>query len=175
MMEEEKYCREIISIVFNKRYAINTYNNLFMDLYSRDFTWPRTIPGDANRAEDGLQLRHDYGYDDILKDKPCSILEMLIALAIRMEQDIMHNSEEGDRTEQWFWEMIINMGLGSQNDHNYDPAYVNSCIERFIRREYDADGGNGGIFVLQNPRRDLKYVEIWYQAMWYLVEGGQYA
>ena len=169
MSPEEKYCRKLISIVFDKRYSIETYNNLFMDLYSYDFKWPRTVPGDANRAGDGLQLRHDLCDCDIL-DKPCSVLEMLIALAIRMEQDIMHNSEEGDRTGQWFWEMLSSMGLSTQNDRNYDPAYVNSCIERFIRREYDADGRNGGIFVLNNPRRDLRYVEIWYQAMWYLVE-----
>jgi len=165
---EERYCRKLISIVFDKRYSVNTYNNLFMDLYSCDFTWPRTVPGDANRAEDGLRLRSDLNYYDDLK--PCSILEMLIALAIRMENDIMHNPEEGDRTGLWFWEMLSSMGLSTQNDRNYDPAYVNSCIERFIRREYDADGSNGGIFVLSNPRKDLRYVEIWYQAMWYLVE-----
>ena len=170
MIDEERYCRKLISIVFNKRYSVHTYNNLFMHLYAYDFTWPRSIPGDANRAEDGLQLRRDLGFYDILTDKPCSILEMLIALAMRLERDAMHNHEEGDRTSQWFWEMIVNMGLGSQNDVNYDSAYVNSCIERFIRREYDADGGNGGIFVLNSPRRDLRDVEIWYQAMWYLTE-----
>ena len=82
----------------------------------------------------------------------------------------MHNPELGDRTGQWFWTMIANVGLGSQNDLNYDPAYVDSCIEIFVRRQYDADGSNGGLFILQNPRRDLREVEIWYQAMWYLSE-----
>lgn len=170
MIPEEKYCRKLISMVYDKSYTNDTFNNLFMELYSYDFTWPRSIPGDANRADDGLQLRHSLGFSDILQDKPCSILEMLIALAIRIENDVMHSSEEGDRTAQWFWEMIVNMGLGSQNDLNYDHAYVNYCIERFINREYDADGNNGGIFVLDNPRRDLRYVEVWYQAMWYLTE-----
>lgn len=170
MIQEEKYCRKLISIVFDKRYSVDTYNNLFMYLYSCDFTWPRSVPGDANRAEDGLQLRHDLGFSDILQDKPCSILEMLIALSLRIEQDVMHNSEEGDRTSQWFWEMMVNLGLGSQSDRNYDPAYVNSCVDRFINRKYDADGGNGGIFVIGRPRRDLRLVELWYQAMWYLTE-----
>lgn len=170
MMPEEKYCRKLISLVYDSKDTTYTYNELFMALYSYDFTWSSSVPGDANRAEDGLQLRHDLGFDDILSDKPCSVLEMLIALAVRIEQDIMYNSEIGDRTSQWFWEMIINMELGSQHDYNYVPAYVNSCIERFLRREYDADGRNGGIFVLNNPRRDLRYVEIWYQAMWWLAE-----
>lgn len=174
MNNEEKYCRKLISIVYNESYSAFTYSKLFNDLYSYDFTWSQSIPGDVNRAEDGLQLRHDMGVFDILQDKPCSILEMLIALSMRLERDIMHNTDEGDRTAQWFWEMIVNLGLGSQNDVNYDPVYVNSCIERFIRREYDADGGNGGIFVLNNPRRDLRNVEIWYQAMWYLTEISSY-
>lgn len=170
MSPEEKYCRKLIGIVYDKRYGTETYNDLFMHLYSCDFIWPRSVPGDANRAEDGIQLRKDLGFYDILSDKPCSILELLIALAIRIEQSVMFSPEEGDRTGQWFWMMITNLNLGSQNDHNYDPAYVNSCIDIFVRREYDADGSNGGLFVLRNPRNDLRYVEIWYQAMWFLVE-----
>lgn len=170
MIPEEKYCRKLISIIYDKNYSNDTYNNLFMDLYTCDFTWSRTVPRDGDRAEDGLQLRQKLGFSDILQDKPCSVLEMLIALAIRIDNELMYSFDEGDRTVQWFWEMIVNMGLGSQNDYNYDAAYVNSCIERFIRREYDADGSNGGIFVLSNPRENLKNVDIWYQAMWYLSE-----
>lgn len=170
MMPDEKYCRKLMNIVAGSVDERFTYDELFKHLYSYDFTWSDSVPGDINRAEDGLQLRHDLGFNDILQDKPCSVLEMLIALAVRIEQDLMYDSEEGDRTAQWFWEMIVNMGLGSQYDRNYNPAYVNSCIEKFIRREYDADGRNGGIFILNNPRRDLRYVEIWYQAMWWLTE-----
>ena len=174
MISEEKYCRKLISMVFDRRNSSETYNNLFMDLYSRDFTWLSSVPGDANRALDVLELRRSLGFSDILQDKPCSILEMMIALSMRIEDEFMHNEDEGDRTAQWFWEMLVNMDLGSQSDRNYDPAYVNSCIERFIRREYDADGGNGGIFVLDHPRRDLRFTEIWYQAMWYLTEISSY-
>lgn len=174
MIPEEKYCRKLISIIFKSTYGSETYNNLFMHLYSCDFTWPRSVPRDENRAEDGIRLRREMGFGEILQDKPCSILEMLIALAIRIEECYMHDREKGDRTSQWFWEMLVNMGVGAQSDRNYDPAYVNSCIERFIRREYDADGGNGGIFVLENPREDLRNVDIWYQAMWYVTEISNY-
>lgn len=172
MITEEMYCRRLISMIYDSKDAVDTYQNLFMHLYSCDFEWPRTVPGDANRCDDGLQLRRDLGFGDALSDKPCSILEMLISLARRMENDIMHNPELGDRTGQWFWTMIVNLGLGSQNDRNYDPAYINSCIDIFIRRQYGADGSNGGLFVVNNPRRDLRDVDIWYQAMWYLSEIG---
>ena len=167
---EEKYCHALMDMVTGTADERFTYNNLFADLYLCDFTWPDYIAGDANRAEDGLQLRHDLGYEDILQGKPCSVLEMMMALAVRIEQDLMYNPEEGDRTAQWFWEMIVNLDLGAQYDSNYSSAYVNSCIERFLRREYDADGRNGGLFHLECPRKDLRHVEIWYQAMWWLVE-----
>ena len=87
MIAEEKYCRKLISIIFDQRYTDERFNNLFMHLYSCDFIWPRTILGDSNRAADGIQLRKDLGFFDILQDKPCSILEMLIALSLRMEND----------------------------------------------------------------------------------------
>lgn len=170
MTVNEKYCHKLMSLIYDERSSMYSYNHLFNDLYSCDFICFDSIPGDFNRIEEGLKLRHDLGFEDSLYNKPCSVLELLIALAIRIEQEIMYNPEKGDRTSQWFWEMIVNLGLGSQHDLNYAPAYVNSCIEKFIRREYDADGRNGGIFIVNNPRRDLRDVEIWYQAMWWLAE-----
>ena len=169
-MNDARYRRKLISIVFNNRYSDESYDKLFEHLYSCDFEWPDEIPGDFNRAADGIQLRKDLGFYDISDNKPCSILEMLIALAMRMDQDIMYSPEEGDRTGLWFWEMLANLQLVSQNDYNYDAAYVDSCIEIFLRRQYDADGSNGGLFVLNNPRKDLRGIEIWYQAMWWLTE-----
>ena len=39
----------------------------------------------------------------------------------------------------------------------------------FLNRQYEADG-RGGLFIVRNSRFDLRTVEIWYQAMWYLDE-----
>jgi len=50
------------------------------------------LPMDGNRAEDGIDLRYRFGYEkeyegstiaSYLDNSPCSVLEMLIALAFR--------------------------------------------------------------------------------------------
>ena len=79
-----------------------TYRKLLMQLHSTEFTY--LISNDANRAEDGVDLRYRfaciYGYDDTPEclDGPCSVLEMMIALAIRCEESAMDASDYGDRT-----------------------------------------------------------------------------
>ena len=152
----------------------NRYRALLQYLHSVDFTY--TIPLDGNRAEDGVELRyrfgHEHGYDSpfiasYLDDSPCSILEMMVALAIRCEEHIMGDPEIGDRTGQWFWEMIENLGLASMRDDRFDETYVDDVIDRFLNREYERNG-KGGLFVVSNCNRDLRSMEIWYQMCWYL-------
>ena len=107
--------------------------------------------------------------DDILDclDGPCSILEMMVALAIRCEEGIMDDPDIGDRTGQWFWGMVTNLGLGSMSDENFDRKYVDEVIERFLNRKYDPDG-RGGLFRVRNCKYDLREVEIFHQLCWYL-------
>ena len=103
---------------------------------------------------------------------PCSVLEMMLALSIRCEEHIMDDPEIGNRTGEWFWIMIVNLGLGSMDDTRYDEEYVDDILDKFLNREYDADG-TGGLFPVRNPRYaqyDLRNVDIWYQLNWYLQE-----
>lgn len=145
-----------------------SYDRLLRQLHSIRFTY--TIPMDENRASDGRDLRHRYTYasdaETFLKG-PCSVLEMMVALAIRCEETIMDDPQYGDRTGHWFWGMIINLGLGAMTDERYDEQYVDETVRRFLKREYDYDG-KGGLFRIKNPERDLRSVEIWWQLCWYL-------
>jgi hypothetical protein len=135
------------------------------------------IPKDQNRAEGGIDLRYRFaisqGYEDDIEeilyilDGPCSILEMMVALAIRCEEDIMDDPCMGDRTAQWFWGMIVSLGLGPMMDHNFDVLLVDEVIHRFLNREYEPDG-TGGLFTIRNCEEDLRDVEIWIQMCWYL-------
>lgn len=157
---------------FVKQYP---YRKLLTRLHSTEFTY--VIPRDRNRADDGVGLRYRFsliqGYEDsydlIMEclDGPCSVLEMMVALAIRCEENIMDDPTMGDRTKQWFWNMIVNLGLGSMLDDHFDRQFVDSTIDRFLNREYDRDG-KGGLFRIRNNNRDLRKVEIWYQLCWYL-------
>ena len=81
-----------------------TYRQLFEFLHDVEFTY--FIPHDENRAKDGIALRYRYCLLHNCKnleyclDGPCSILEMMVALAIRCEENIMSDPDKGDRTAQ---------------------------------------------------------------------------
>lgn len=79
----------------------------------------------------------------------------------------MDDPDIGNRTGQWFWGMIVNLGLGSMTDDLYDEKLVETAINRLLDRRYAPDG-TGGLFTVKNCDRDLRKVEIWYQLCWYL-------
>lgn len=151
-----------------------SYRKLLTHLHNVRFTY--TIRKDQNRAEDGKDLRwrfvcgQDYPdyYNDYLTclDEPCSVLEMMMALAIRCEE-IMDDPSFGNRTAQWFWGMIVNMGLGSMTDTRYDRLLVDVAVTRLLNREYEANG-RGGLFMIRNCTCDLRSIEIWRQMCFYL-------
>lgn len=166
---ECSYREWLYDIVCKDLFSKNlSYNKLLSYLSHREFTV--IIPKDMNRVKDGVDLRLRYQRitgEYINRDKPCSILEMMIALAIRCEESIMDNPAYGDRTTQWFWNMIKNLGLYSMTDNRFDIEYVSSVVDRFLNREY-APNGEGGLFRIKNCKYDLRDVEIWYQLCWYL-------
>lgn len=143
-------------------------------LFSKDFIY--LLRMDENRAMDGLDLRYrfcyekSYEYSDLsseLRDKPCSVLEMMVALALRCEEQIMADPDAGDRLPYWFERMIANLGLTDMDDYRFELNKVEKNIETFLHREY-LPNGLGGLFYIPNCQRDLRHVEIWYQACWYL-------
>ena len=154
-----------------------SYERLLTQLHDIEFKY--VISNDRNRAEDGIALRYRFAiyrgngdperYVVEALDGPCSVLEMLIALAIRCEETIMDDTLIGNRTEQWFWTMLSNLGLASAYESVYDEKYVECVINRFLNREYDSDG-TGGLFKIRNCPDDLRGIGIWRQLCWYLDE-----
>ena len=147
-----------------------SYKKLLKHLHSIEFKY--IIPMDENRAKDGINLRYrflyDKGLDTNLMDysKPCTVLEMLLALAMRCEESLS-DWEAGDRTKQWFWEMLNNLNLGLMTDSVYDENYIDEVIFTFMNRQYQPDG-TGNIFIIPYCKYDLRTIEIWYQMCWYL-------
>ena len=171
-----RYFEWMYHLVVDERYFKQSYRKLFEMLNEVEFTY--TIPMDGNRAEDGIDLRYrfgrEHGYDDsmistYLDIYPCSVLEMMVALAIRCEEHIMDDPDVGDRTGQWFWSMLVSLGLGSETDSRIDICYVSDRIRAFLNHEYAADG-KGGLFTIENPDRDMSGIEIWCQMNYYLNE-----
>lgn len=170
------YFEWMYQLVCDERDSEMSYRKLLYLLHDTDFNY--TIPMDGNRAEDGTDLRYRFGYENAydgpiiatyLDDRPCSVLEMMVALAIRCEEHIMCDPDIGDRTGQWFWNMIDNLGLSDMDDEGFDKNYAERVIQKFLDREYKRNG-EGGLFNVKHYRKDLRSVEIWYQMCWYLDE-----
>jgi hypothetical protein len=145
---------------------------------------------DGNRFEDGIDMRYRFGKTINpasqrvvaleLDNKPCSMLEMMVGLSCRCEEQIMSNSSYGNRTAEWFWNMVESLGLMWATDNKFDAMKCSRVIDRFLNREYEPTG-RGGLFSVEvvdddGNIVDLTKQEIWYQAMWYLnsvLEGGR--
>lgn len=150
----DEYLNWLSNKVCMDRFAKSiSYSKLLSMLHSTNFKWK--LRNDANRAADGLVLRRSFasymGYEEdyFLSSitGPCTLLEMMIALSIRCEVSIMDNPQVGDRTSQWFWEMVNTMGLGGMYDSNFDDRYVKDILTRFNDREYSPNG-KGGLFYI---------------------------
>lgn len=172
----DEYFNWLKGLVYGEYFAAERSFDKLLSLLNRiEFTY--SIPMDQNRAEDGISLRYRYAIttncpyspDDVLYEinGPCSVLEMMIALSIRCEEDIMDDPGIGDRIKQWFWGMIVNLGLGGLHDGNFDQERAERVILRLLNRDYEPDG-RGGLFTVRHPFRDLRDVEIWTQLLWYL-------
>lgn len=153
---------------FARRYS---FRKLFACLHRIEFVY--AMPMDENRAEDGVDLRYRFSLDYSVVSRadeylrgPCSVLEMIIALAFKMEE-FMDDPRMGDRTAQWFWRMVVNLGLGSMNDDNFDEDYTRKAVDDFLNRDYEPYG-KGGLFTIRGCNEDLRRHDIWCQMCWYL-------
>lgn len=156
-----------------KRFPKNiTYKKLFMHLHTIEFRY--YLARDSALYSEGLDLRYRFAYKnpeyrdaERYIEGPCSVLEMMFSLAINCEEHIMDNTMLGDRTTQWFWGMLTNMGLGSMDDSRFNREEVDFIVDRFLDRKYEPNG-KGGLFTIYDCDCDLRDVEIWTQLCWYL-------
>ena len=151
-----------------------SYGKLLTFLHKTKFRY--FVKRDENRAGDGVNLRRRFAllhdddcYDEIMDalSGPCTVLEMMIALALRCEETIMDDPKVGNRTQQWFWYMLKSLGISTMTDKRFDEREAVDIIDRFLERDYEPDG-RGGLFIVRNCDRDLRTIEIWHQLLCYL-------
>jgi len=143
-----------------------TYQALFLKLFSTEFVW--TIPGDDNRAKDGLDLRREYenemgGRTQYLQF--ISVLEVLIALSRRLA------FLAGGEAPEWAWHLLENLNLERCSDplNLKQSGHISEVLDVLVWRTYQRNG-RGGFFPLKKPQGDQRKVELWYQMQEYISE-----
>lgn len=142
------------------------YTLLLQQLHKTRFTY--TLSHDENRAMDGLELRHEYENADIsdgqIMTGRCTVLEMLVALAIRIDRDVVDNG-----AEWWFGQFIRNLWLDEYDDEHYNSDSIAYRLDVWLKRQYDSNG-SGGLFPLMMPTEDQRKKELWSQMQQYVSE-----
>lgn len=166
----------LYGLVYNKKQYTFSYKKLFRYLNNVEFIY--IIPTDGNRYEDGINLRYRFANDGgfsenivsvLLDEKPCSIFEMMVALALRCEETIMLDPENGDRTYLWFYNMIKNLGLHKMYDSKFNSDAVDDILYKLLNRRYKRNG-EGGLFITESHEYDFRAIEIWQQMCLYIDE-----
>lgn len=153
----------------NVREPSLTHEKLLKQLFTKEFVW--IIPNDDNRMEDGKDLRVEFisreglgEVDPNWMQLGCSVLELMIGLARHLE------FMGGGEADQWFWQLVENLGLSKFNDkRRYPRGHIDEILDSVIWRTYNPNG-LGGFFPLQNPDEDQTRVELWYQLCSYVNE-----
>lgn len=167
---EKEYFKWLYSLIFGEN---GSYEMLAVKLYNAPFRY--TMPMDGNREADGIDLRYRFGrergYEDYiiaqyLDVSVCSVLEMMTALCIRIEE--IMECDERDRTSEWFREMLCSLSIDVQTDDCFDEEQVDEAVTRFLDRDYEKNG-RGGLFTVQKAC-DMRQVELWYQAQYWMGE-----
>lgn len=121
--------------------CMDKYSQLLRDMYRTNYIWDHEdaiLCKNENRSEDGMYLRYLFEEEtgqnvrSILFDigKPCSFLEMLIALAMRIEDDVMGEGE--NRYDFWFWKLVERLKLMKFDIENYDSERVLTILDDFM-------------------------------------------
>lgn len=158
--------------------ADDNHGILLSILFGTDFRW--SVPNDDNRMSDGMNIRYNYAYEHDILDKeldelmlvPCSVMEVVCGLAIRMD-DIMRDPIE-PHIDRWFWEMLENLGVSECTDTAYEkgawtPIDLYNILDIFMDRKYD-ELGHGGLFPRNFCDKNLKEIELFSQMNGYLSE-----
>lgn len=117
-------------------FGLTNYKCLYDKLSRTSFQI--THPRDNNRRIDGADLRWKY-HMETGKDVPegeddaCSVLEMLIAFAIRIDNE-WSGTPGVPEPEVVFWSMICNLGLKKYNDRSWNEEKVDDILWKFMRK-----------------------------------------
>lgn len=144
------------------------YSKLYHAMNAIRYTY--RIAMDANREGDALELRGDYEYynhvhcDAPFQGNTASFLEFLIGVIIRVDNDLGLRLTRAE----WMHRFITAMDLQAYTDSYFEAVGdasepVRLLIDRTMKRKYNADGSNGGLFVVKGCDKDLRRMQLFDQ------------
>lgn len=122
--------------------------------------------GKNKRLPESIRSFFSFIENPIKSDAPCSMLEMMVALCKRCE-NIMSDDRYGDRTHQWFWIMLVSLGLGKMSNDRFNEKEAIEIVKTFLSNQYNPDG-RGGLFTIREFSGDMREMDIWTQMCWFL-------
>lgn len=167
----DRYFRWLLGILGFKEPESCRYISMLSYLYSTDFKLTDPIVGhDDNRLDDGFELRAQYSNNFTdpefpqIFEEPVSVLEVLTAFAVRIDDDIMYDGAL--HASKWFFIMIDNLGMTNFTDDRLGLDWViddeEQIIDIWMSRQYGPNG-KGTIFPLNCNGVDQRNLEMWYQ------------
>jgi len=157
-------------------------DNFFLLRHLHHIEFYDFVPHDCNRSADGKKLREIYQHEVGRKasfyvsghdEGPCTVLEMMIGVAIRMENELAVGPY-ALKMPECFWTLIENLELHWCDDRKFNndtsvATVIDDRIHAMMDRKYRANG-KGGLFPLRRPSENQKKIEIWYQMQAFLLE-----
>lgn len=136
---------------------------------------------DENRLSDAYDMRNRYlmeaGYPSYFKSKyfdrfSATVFEVLVALSIRCDKDIMGDPDfPGLTAPLWFWIMVKNLNFRADelNSEAQIRRSVDYKCDIFMSRRYDFYG-RGGLYLVESTTYDLRKADLWMQLQWFCSE-----
>lgn len=161
--------RKYLTYLMDKVDVPSMYSELCEALLMVEFE--PIVGNDGDRAEDGMDLRREFEMlieapeSDI---SPCSMLEMLVAVAIRTAE-LMYEGDEGESPGHYFWVFLNNLGLSKMKntgDFRKKQKIIVDICDRFL----DPDDESVDIVRVKHPPKRWSKLEIWKKINWFLTE-----
>ena len=172
--------------------AAQDYYNLCLLFFETPFTILN--PMDENREGDGSELRDHWldnmkvndrlktEYANDLLTTPISMLEVLVALCVRVEKQILADPNRPYMASVLFWDIIDNLVKYGTFGSAYTKASdiltdekwcsfvedaMKASIKKVLQRTYHEDG-RGGLFPLPDSKTNQRKLDMWGNCMQYV-------
>lgn len=152
------------------------YGDLIQILYDTPFR--AIFESDNDRMSDGMSLRNRYTQANRMSNAlnlllreahPCSVLEVMLALALRIEEEYLGAYSDEHPVGQWFNYMLHSLGIAHMIDPFFETEIASEVIDKFLNHNYRPDGF-GSLFWIINTKEDMRQLDLWHQAMLWINE-----